>query len=50
MEIADWMTDEAGAVSVVKVDGQPEPFSLSGSVLTVPGGTGTHTIEIEFKP
>jgi len=46
LEFADWLLQEAGAVSSVKVDGVGIAFS--GIQVQIPQGTGEHTIEVMF--
>jgi len=46
LEFADWLLQEVGAVSSVKVDGLGIAFP--GIQVQVPQGTGEHTIEVMF--
>jgi hypothetical protein len=48
LELADWLEEESGKISAIKVDGQKIPIPQSTLNITIPPGTGEHVIEIEF--
>lgn len=48
LELSDWLENETGGISAIKVDGMVVPLSSSGLMIPVPPGTGKHTIEVEF--
>jgi hypothetical protein len=48
LELADWLEDESGKISAIKVDGKKIPLSKSGLQIPVPPGSGEHKIEVEF--
>jgi len=47
LDISDWLLNEAGKVSAVTVDGKKA--IIKGNEVTIPNGTGGHSIEIDFS-
>jgi hypothetical protein len=48
LELADWLEEESGKISAIKVDGKKIPLSTAGLRIPVPTGSGEHKIEVEF--